>query len=166
MRHVKIISIALLLISLSLTACNKNESTPLSSDEITTATSSDEIITLTSSDELNTEDTASKAADGIQTISGEEAKKLMDNLDSFILLDVRTEEEYNEGHIPGAILIPDSSIEENAETLLPDKDATIFVYCRSGRRSAIAAKTLSSMGYTSIYDFGGIIDWNYDIIKE
>ena len=98
------------------------------------------------------------------TITSEEAKKMMDQEDSLIIVDVRTQEEYDAGYIEGAVLIPDFDIETKAESLLPDKDATILVYCRSGRRSAIAAQKLVELGYQNIYDFGGIIDWNYDIV--
>jgi rhodanese-related sulfurtransferase len=84
--------------------------------------------------------------------------------DQPIILDVRTPEEYEEGHIEGAILIPDNEITAKAEELLSDKNATILVYCRSGRRSALAAQALSELGYNKIYDFGGIIDWPYDVV--
>ena len=77
------------------------------------------------------------------------------------VLDVRTKEEYDEKHIPCALLIPYDMIEKGAPRLLPDKDEEILIYCRSGRRSAIAAKTLAEMGYTRAFDFGGIIDWPY-----
>jgi len=89
----------------------------------------------------------------------------MCDTDGYILLDVRTDEEYNAEHIEGAVLIPDYEIGSRAETDLPDKTALVLVYCRSGRRSANAANELIGMGYTSIYDFGGIIDWPYDTVK-
>lgn len=98
------------------------------------------------------------------TITSEEAKNMMDQEDSLIIVDVRTQEEYDAGYIEGALLIPDFDIETKAESLLPDKDATILVYCRSGRRSALAAQKLVELGYLNIYDFGGIIDWDYDIV--
>ena len=99
-------------------------------------------------------------------ISAEEAKKMMDEKEDIIILDVRTEEEYQEGHIDGAILIPDNEITETAESILTDKSATILVYCRRGRRSANASKELSELEYTNIYDFGGINNWKYDIVTE
>lgn len=99
-------------------------------------------------------------------ISAEEAKEIMDNTDGFVLVDVREADEYAEGHIEGALLIPYGEIEDRAETELPDKEQTILVYCRSGRRSAIAAQTLINLGYTDIRDFGGIIDWPYDKIVD
>ena len=95
-------------------------------------------------------------------ISAEEAKEMMTG--EYILLDVRTDEEFREGHISGAILIPDYEIAVRAENELPEKDAIILVYCRSGRRSALAAKALADIGYSNIFDFGGIIDWPYKII--
>ncbi len=101
---------------------------------------------------------------GYVSISQEKAKQLMDSGDC-IILDVRTQEEYNEGHIPGAVLIPDYDIKTKAEQILTDKDALILVYCRSGRRSKNAARELAALGYTNVREFGGIIDWPYDIEK-
>lgn len=98
-------------------------------------------------------------------MSAKDAKKTMDELEDFILLDVRTEAEYAEGHIEGAILIPDYEISNKAEELLPDKDKHIFVYCRSGRRSAGAANALIKLGYTNVIDFGGINDWPLETVK-
>ncbi|HKM00392.1 MAG TPA: rhodanese-like domain-containing protein [Mobilitalea sp.] len=99
------------------------------------------------------------------TITSDEAKKMMDDSTDIIILDVRTVDEYNEGHIKDAILLQDADILDKAEIVLTDKASTILVYCRSGRRSAQAAEDLASLGYTNIYDFGGIIDWEYDIVK-
>ena len=98
-------------------------------------------------------------------ISGAEAKTLMDSESGYIIIDARTQEEYDEGHIPGAILIPEYEIANRAETELPDKDQLILVYCRSGRRSKIAAEELVKLGYTNVKEFGGIIDWEYEIVK-
>ena len=95
-------------------------------------------------------------------ITAEEAKKIMDSEEGYIILDVRTQEEYNQGHIPGAILISHEEITEKAEEVLTDKDQLILVYCRSGRRSKIAAEVLVELGYTNIKEFGGIIDWPYE----
>jgi rhodanese-related sulfurtransferase len=100
-----------------------------------------------------------------QTITAAQAKEMMDSGKPFILLDVRTDEEYNEKRIDGAILISDYEIADKAEDALTDKDATILVYCRSGRRSALAAAELARMGYTDVYDFGGIIDWPYETVS-
>lgn len=99
-------------------------------------------------------------------ISAEDAKKMMDESDDITLLDVRTKEEYAEGHIEGSILIPDYELADQAELTLTDKSATILIYCRSGRRSAQAAQTLNDLGYTAVYDIGGIIDWPYEVVIE
>ena len=96
-------------------------------------------------------------------ITAEEAKKIMDTEEGYIILDVRTQEEYDAGHIPGAILIPNTEIEARAEEALTDKDQLILVYCRSGRRSKMAAEILVELGYTNIKEFGGIIDWPYEV---
>ena len=96
-------------------------------------------------------------------ITAEEAKQLMDSEEGYIILDVRAQEEYDEGHIPGAIVISHEEIEEKAEEVLTDKDQLILVYCRSGRRSKIAAEALVELGYTNIKEFGGIIDWPYEV---
>ena len=95
-------------------------------------------------------------------ITAEEAKQIMDSEEGYIILDVRTQEEYDQGHIPGAIVISHEEIEEKAEEVLTDKDQLILVYCRSGRRSKIAAEALVKLGYTNIKEFGGIIDWPYE----
>ena len=99
-------------------------------------------------------------------ITAEEAKKLMDSEEGCIILDVRTREEYDQGHIPGAILIPDTEIEAKAADLLPDKEQLILVYCRSGRRSKLAAQSLADLGYTNIREFGGILDWPYEVVQD
>lgn len=99
-------------------------------------------------------------------LSADEAYNMMETEESFILIDVRTEEEYKEKRIAGSILIPDYEIDKRAESDLPDKNALILIYCRSGRRSADAANKLIDMGYTNVYDFGGIIDWPYDTIND
>jgi rhodanese-related sulfurtransferase len=98
-------------------------------------------------------------------VSAEEAKRMMDEEENYVILDVRTKEEYDEGHIPGAILIPDFEIESRAEKELTDHDQLILVYCRSGNRSKSASQKLSDLGYSNIVDFGGIINWPYDIDK-
>ena len=96
-------------------------------------------------------------------ITPQEAKQIMDTTEGYILLDTRAQEEYDQGHIPGAIVIPHDEIEEKAEQLLPDKNQMILVYCRSGRRSKLAAESLVKLGYTNIKEFGGILDWPYEV---
>ena len=98
-------------------------------------------------------------------ISGAEAKALMDSESGYIIIDAREQDEYDQGHIPGAILIPYGEIADRAEKELPDKDQLILVYCRSGRRSKIAAEELVKLGYTNVKEFGGIIDWEYETTK-
>ena len=98
-------------------------------------------------------------------ISGAEAKALMDSESGYIIIDARTQEEYDQGHILSAILIPEYEIADRAEKELPDKNQLILVYCRSGRRSKIAAEELVKLGYTNVKEFGGIIDWEYEIVK-
>ncbi|MBP7175182.1 MAG: rhodanese-like domain-containing protein [Thermoclostridium sp.] len=118
---------------------------------------------ITTTPELNnpqSEITSAPAASSL--INAVEAKKRLDSGESIILLDVRTEVEYQEKHIPGSLLIPLSDLEDRVESEIPDKDAVLFVYCRSGNRSATASKTLVGLGYTKVYDLGGIIDWPYE----
>jgi len=97
-----------------------------------------------------------------QVITASEAHRMMAELDSFILLDVRTEAEFQEMRIDGAVLIPYTEITRRAEAELPDKDAVILIYCRLGRRSALAAADLAALGYVNIYDLGGIANWPYE----
>ena len=98
-------------------------------------------------------------------ISQEEAKQMMEKDDGHVVLDVRRQDEYNAGHIPGAILIPNESIGTEQPDELPDLDQVILIYCRSGNRSKQAAQKLFDMGYTNIYEFGGINDWTGEIVK-
>ena len=97
-------------------------------------------------------------------ITSDEAKKMMETQKA-IVVDVRTFEEYNEGHIPNAISVPLETIENEAEAKLKNKDDLILVYCRSGRRSREAALKLIEKGYTNVIDFGGIKDWNGEVVK-
>ena len=96
-------------------------------------------------------------------ITAEQAKEIMDSQEGYIILDTRTQEEYDEGHIPGAIVISHDEIKQKAESVLTDKNQLILVYCRSGRRSKLAAEDLVALGYTNIKEFGGIIDWPYEV---
>ena len=100
-----------------------------------------------------------------EQISAEEAKAIMDTEKEYIIIDARTGSEFAEGHIEGAILIPEYEIADRAEKELPNKDALILVYCRSGRRSKIASEKLVKLGYNNVKEFGGIIDWPYEIVK-
>ena len=96
-------------------------------------------------------------------ITAQEAKIIMDSQEGFVILDVREQYEYDESHIPGAVLLPLGQVEEKAQEVLPDKEQLILVYCRSGRRSKQAAEALVQLGYTNIKEFGGIIDWPYEV---
>lgn len=95
-------------------------------------------------------------------INAQQAKEIMDTETGYVILDVRTQEEFDSGHVPGAILIPDYEIKEKAPQVLTDKNQKILVYCRSGRRSKLACEELVNLGYTNLYEFGGIIDWPYE----
>ena len=101
---------------------------------------------------------------GFEVISASTGKTMMDNDSSIILVDVREQSGYNEGHIEGAILLPLGLIEAYAESILIDKDATYILYCRSGNRSNQAAEIFVNLGYKNVYDMGGIIDWPYEIV--
>ena len=100
-----------------------------------------------------------------EQITAEQAKTIMDTEKDYVIIDARTEEEFAEGHIENAILIPEYEIAQRAEKELPDKEQLILVYCRSGRRSKIASDELVKLGYTNVKEFGGIIDWPYEIVK-
>lgn len=95
-------------------------------------------------------------------ITAKQAKEIMDTQKGYVILDTRTQAEYDEGHIPGAIVISHEEVLEKAESVLTDKNQLILVYCRSGRRSKLAAEDLVKLGYTNIKEFGGIIDWPYE----
>lgn len=100
-----------------------------------------------------------------QQISQEEAKRIMDTESDYVIIDSRTDEEFAQGHIKGAIMIPEYEIAQKAEKEIPDKSKLILVYCRSGRRSKIAAEELVKLGYTNVKEFGGIITWPYEVVK-
>ena len=98
-----------------------------------------------------------------QQISQEEAKTIMSTNQNAVVLDVRTQEEYDSGHIKGAVLLPvDAITEESAGEVIPTKDTQVLVYCRSGNRSVTASKALAQLGYTEVYEFGGINTWPYE----
>ena len=103
---------------------------------------------------------------GYTQISQEEAKEMMGRDDGHVIVDVRRQDEYDAGHIPGAILIPNESIGHGAPEALPDYDQIILIYCRSGNRSKQASEKLAAMGYTNIYEFGGINTWTGEIVTE
>lgn len=98
-------------------------------------------------------------------MTSQEAKEIMDTKTGYVIVDVRTQEEYDQGHIPGAISIPNETINDKKLAELKNLDQMILVYCRSGNRSRQAAKKLADIGYTNVIDFGGIISWTGDITK-
>ena len=109
--------------------------------------------------EKERDDTAS-----YQQITAEEAKSMMEEQPDAVILDVREQDEYDAGHIPGAVLLTVGTInEETAASVIPEKDTVVLVYCRSGNRSKAAAGELAQLGYTQVYEFGGIQDWPYEI---
>ena len=120
-------------------------------------------------DILSTENLTDAAGDDsavYKKITAEEAIRIMDEDEPHILLDVRTEDEYSELRIDGAMLIPHTDVKSRAPENLRDKNATILVYCRSGIRSAAASESLAQMGYINVYDMGGIIDWPYETVSD
>lgn len=122
-------------------------------------------IMLTSCGNNNTDEVQTQMNNTYEQISGEQAKALMDSEKGYVIIDARTQEEFDGGHIPGAVLIPEYEIADRAEKELPDKNQLILVYCRSGRRSKIASQALVDLGYTNVKEFGGIIDWEYETVK-
>ncbi len=148
-------AIIILLTSIFLISCKENKSVGI----IGGADGPTAILVADASDE------GEKEMYGYEIITQDKAKEIMDSGKNHIILDVREQEEFDEGHIPGATVIPHGQIHLLAPDKLPDKDALILVYCRSGRRSKIAADALAKLGYTNVKEFGGIIDWKYDIVK-
>ena len=147
MKHFRLFSLLLASVLLiSFGGCKAKEEAPLNTEAPTTKTT--EMINMT-----------------YEQISQDEAKRIMDTESDYIIIDARTQEEFDEGHIENAILIPEYEIQEKAPELIPDKNALILVYCRSGRRSKIASEALVQLGYTNVKEFGGIIDWEYEIVK-
>ena len=110
--------------------------------------------------------TSGTEADTYRQISMQEAVEMMEKEESYIILDVRTEQEYAAGHIPGAIVIPNETIGTEEIPQLSDKDQLIMVYCRSGNRSKQASDKLVKLGYTNIVEFGGIIDWPGEMVSS
>ena len=100
-----------------------------------------------------------------QTMTYQELQNKLNAKENFVLLDVRTQEEFDAGHIPTAILLPYDEINLKAATVLPDKEKEIVLYCRSGRRSTIAKKALVELGYKDVKDFGGISRWQGELVK-
>ena len=132
------------------------------------ATSSDTASDRTDESVVESTNESDESSDGgavYTMITPLQAKTIMEEQSNEIVLDVRTAEEFAEGHIKGAILLPNDEITSKAASMLPDKNQVILVYCRSGRRSALAANELVALGYTHVFDFGGIISWPYETVK-
>ena len=166
-----VLSGVLLLVGCTATETTKADEDSLSRGSESTAESLEERPDVSTEPDTSTEQSEAKTSpeDGgekmtYKSISQQEAKAIMDADGPYIVLDVREQYEYDEGHIPGAILIPHEQIAERCGELLPDKNAVILVYCRSGRRSQIASEALAGLGYSNVLEFGGIIDWPYDVV--
>lgn len=148
----------LILAALLLTGCSGKER-PVDAESVDV-----EVVEQDASDEGGSVE--NDVVESYQRITQEEAMRMMGQDDNHVIVDVRRQDEYDEGHIPGAILIPNESIGSERPAELPDLDQVILVYCRSGNRSKQAAQKLFDMGYTNVYEFGGIIDWTGEIVKE
>ena len=122
--------------------------------------------TSSESDQSGVQITTASENVSYQQITQEKAKEMMQADDGHIIVDVRRQDEYDSGHIPGAILIPNESIGTECPKELPDLNQIIMIYCRSGRRSKEASQKLADMGYTNIYEFGGIIDWTGEVVTD
>ena len=102
---------------------------------------------------------------GYQTIDQDTAREMMKQDDGHIILDVRTKEEYDSGHIPGAVLLPNEEINGTRPEMLKDLDQVLLIYCRSGHRAGLAAEKLSKLGYRKVYNFGGVMTWTGELVK-
>ena len=109
--------------------------------------------------------TAQSEENTYRQITAEEAAAMMEEESGYIILDVRTSQEYSEKHIAGAINVPNETIGSEEIPELPDKDQLVLVYCRSGNRSKQAAEKLVKLGYTNIVEFGGINDWTGETVS-
>lgn len=158
-RHRKPIALAALLLAtvLGLTAC----ATPAETPAMAPAATAPQSAQTTAQAPANTDTT-----EGYQVITAEQAKQRMDTETDITIVDVREPAEYTAGHIQNAILLPVGDIAAKAATVLPDKNAKLLLYCRSGRRSRLAAQTLVALGYKNVQDFGGIIDWPYGTVTN
>lgn len=139
------IAVLILFAAFLLTSCSTNGAAPNSGDVQNTPA-------------------VSAAAVAYQKISADEAYRMISETEGYLILDVRTKDEFDQGHIENAVLLPVTEIAEKASEQIKDKDQVILVYCRSGRRSAQASQALADMGYANVYDFGGIIDWAHETV--
>ena len=167
MKKIIIILALTCLFSITAVGCNGNtEKINETKEQTDTETKTESVTETTTETETETEAMQNETKENTyEQISGATAYALMQNEKDYTIIDARTEEEFTQGHIEKAILIPEYEVEQKAPSLLPNKDQLILVYCRSGRRSKIAAEALVTLGYTNVKEFGGIIDWEFETVK-
>ena len=161
--------LGVLLLSAALTGCGAEEPELIlveKSEGKTTSSATEKSDGKTDATATTTATTETAEAEGYTRITMEDAKWYMSERDDFTIVDVRTPSEFREGHIPNAINVPNENIGNTELRQLPDKDRKLLVYCRSGRRSKEAAEKLAKLGYTKVMEFGGIIDWDGEVVKE
>lgn len=158
MRRLIVLLFKIILIAASITGCSYSETgmQPTQTQEAV----------LTQQPEVAQQPDESSQMAAVVNLTASEAKTRIDSEEGIIIVDVREQDEYDEQHILDAILLPVNNINKDAADVIPDKDTVYFIYCRSGNRSATAAAQLVGMGYKNIYDFGGIIDWPYEMVSE
>ncbi len=164
MKHIMTVMLVLLLSAAALTGCALAGSSSSTAKPSETAATTPGGTTTMPAGETMPSDTA-PATPTWETIGAEEAKRRLDTETGYLLVDVRTPEEYASGHIPGAENIEYTGIVAAFEKRGVPKDQTVYLYCRSGNRSSLAARALANAGYTGIVDFGGIIDWPYETVQ-
>ena len=161
--------LGVLLLSAALTGCGAEEPELIlveKSEGKTTSSATEKSDGKTDATATTTATTETAEAEGYTRITMEDAKWYMSERDDFTIVDVRTPSEFREGHIPNAINVPNENIGNTELRQLPDKDRKLLVYCRSGRRSKEAAEKLAKLGYTKVMEFGGIIDWDGEVVTE
>ena len=161
--------LGVLLLSAALTGCGAEEPELIlveKSGGKTTSSATEKSEGKTDATATTTATTETAEAEGYTRITMEDAKWYMSERDDFTIVDVRTPSEFREGHIPNAINVPNENIGNTELRQLPDKDRKLLVYCRSGRRSKEAAEKLAKLGYTKVMEFGGIIDWDGEVVTE
>ena len=161
--------LGVLLLSAALTGCGAEEPELIlveNSGGKTTSSATEKSEGKTDAIATTTATTEAAEAEGYTRITMEDAKWYMSERDDFTIVDVRTPSEFREGHIPNAINVPNENIGNTELRQLPDKDRKLLVYCRSGRRSKEAAEKLAKLGYTKVMEFGGIIDWDGEVVTE